>query len=75
MMSSPLNGFKNFERHSRKTQTGVWRLLNLGGYGSHLTYEFYEYAQKHRIELFTLPPHSTHFTQPLDVGCFQPYKT
>ena len=37
-----------------------------------LTYEFYEYAQKHRIELFRLPPHSTHLTQLLDVGCFQP---
>ena len=53
---------------------GVWRLLILDGYGSHLTYEFYEYAQQHHIELFRLPPHSTHLTQPLDVGCFQPFK-
>ncbi len=33
-----------------------------------------EYVQKHKIELFALPPHSIHLTQPLDVGCFQPYK-
>ena len=46
----------------------------MDGYGLHLTYKFYKYAQKHRIELFRLPPHSTHFTQPLDVGCFQPFK-
>ena len=65
---------QHFERDSRKTQIGVWRLLILDGYGSHLTYEFYEYAQKHKIELFALPPHSTHLTQPLDVGCFQSYK-
>ena len=26
------------------------------------------------IDLFILPPHSTHLTQPLDVGCFQPFK-
>ena len=59
---------QHFKRHSRKTQIGVY------GYGSHLTNEFYEYAQKHKIELFALLPHSTHLTQPLDVGCFQPYK-
>ena len=69
-----LQWLEHFEIHSRKSQVGVWRLLILDGYGSHLTYEFYEYAQKHRIELFRLPPHSTHLTQPLDVGCFQPFK-
>ena len=46
----------------------------LDGYGSYLNYEFYEYVQKHCIELFRLPLHSTHLTQPLDVGCFQPFK-
>ena len=69
-----LQWLEHFEIHSRKSQVGVWRLLILDGYGSHLTYEFYEYAQKHCIELFRLPPHSTHLTQPLDVGCFQPFK-
>lgn len=44
------------------------------GYGSHLTYEFWSYAKAHNIILFRLPPHSTHLTQPLDVGCFQPFK-
>ncbi len=46
----------------------------MDGYGSHLTYEFYDYAQKHCIELFCLPPHSTHLTKPLNVGCFQLHK-
>ena len=69
-----LRWLEHFEIHSRKSQVGVWRLLILDGYGSHLTYEFYEYAQNHRIELFRLPPHSTHLTHPLDVGCFQPFK-
>ena len=52
-----LQWLKHFEIHSRKSQVGVWRLLILDGYGSHLTYKFYEYAQKHYIELFRLPPH------------------
>ena len=84
LLSISLTGYSNdelalkwlqyFERHSRKTQMGVWRLLIIDGYGSHLTYEFYEYAQRHRIELFALPPHYTHLTQSLDAGCFQPYR-
>ena len=57
-----LQWLEHFEIHSRKSQEGVWRLLILDGYGSYLTYKFYEYAQKHCIELFRLPPHSTHLT-------------
>ena len=64
----------HFEEHSRIGQVGAWRLLIMDGYGSHLTFEFFTFAQEHKIELFRLPPHSTHLTQPLDVGCFQPYK-
>ncbi len=47
-----LQWLKYFKIHSRKSQVGVWRLLILDGYGSYLTYEFYEYAQQHHIELF-----------------------
>ena len=64
----------HFEKHSRVGQVGAWRLLILDGYGSHLTFEFFTFAQEHKIELFRLPLYSTHLTQPLDVGCFQPYK-
>ena len=49
-------------------------MLILDNYGLHLTYKFYEYAQKFKIELFALPTYSIHLTQPLDIGCFQPYK-
>ena len=46
----------------------------LDGYRLHLTYEFYEYEQKYKIEQFTLPPHFKYLTQPLDVAYFQPYQ-
>ena len=46
----------------------------LDGFGSHYTYKFHTFAQQMKIDLFVLPPHSTHITQPLDVGCFQPFK-
>jgi hypothetical protein len=46
----------------------------MDGYGSHLTYKLWEYARANNILMFKLPPHSTHLTQPLDVGVFQPMK-
>ena len=32
-------------------------------------------AEENNIELFCLPPHTTHRTQPLDVGVFGPLQT
>lgn len=46
----------------------------LDNYKLYLIYEFYKYAQKHKIELFALLLHSTNLTQPLNIGYFQPYK-
>lgn len=66
--------FEHFESHSRRFQLGAWRALILDGFGSHFTYEIWLLAQENKIALFVLPPHSTHITQPLDVGCFQPFK-
>lgn len=44
------------------------------GFGSHATIPFFELATANNIVLFRLLAHSTHLTQPLDVGVFQPYK-
>ena len=65
---------KHFEIHSRKIMKGEYRLLILDGYGSYLTWEFWDFADKNKIILFWFVAHSTHLTQPLDVGCFQPMK-
>ena len=32
-------------------------------------------AEKHNVVLFVLPPHTSHLTQPLDVGAFGPLKS
>ena len=49
-------------------------MLIFDGYGSHITQEFIEYCWENRIRPFLLPAHSTHLTQPLDVGVFQYFK-
>jgi hypothetical protein len=42
---------------------------------SHLTMDFIEYCDQHKILLAVLPPHATHTLQPLDVGMFGPLST
>jgi hypothetical protein len=55
-----------FDRYT-KQRSGRWRLLILDDHGSHVTMEFINYCDHHRILLIILPPHSTHTLQPLDV--------
>ncbi|THU76175.1 hypothetical protein K435DRAFT_632182, partial [Dendrothele bispora CBS 962.96] len=42
------------------------------GHNSHTTYHFCEFAEKHKIIILCLPPHTTHRLQPCDVGAFGP---
>ena len=46
------------------------RLLIVDGHNSHFSMDFLHFCQKNQIELFCLPPHTTHILQPLDVGLF-----
>ena len=49
-------------------------ILLMDGYSSHYCPEFIKRAAAEKIILFTLPPNTTHLTQPLDKGCFSPLK-
>ena len=48
-------------------------LLIYDGHGSHERYKILRLAKEHNIILFSLPPHTTHKLQPLDVGVFGPF--
>lgn len=65
---------RHFDKHSTKRQVRLYCLFIMDGYGLHLTYEFWSYAIEHKIILFRLPSHSTYLIQPLNIGCFQPFK-
>jgi DDE superfamily endonuclease/Tc5 transposase DNA-binding domain len=69
-----LEWLMHFDKITQRKTKGTFRLLILDGFSSHIEYDFVEYAQQHQIILFGLPPHTTHFLQPLDVVCFQPLK-
>jgi hypothetical protein len=58
-----------FIRHNIDNDPGlvVW-----DGHRSHETLPLIEIAIKENIHLFSLPSHTSHHTQPLDVGVFGP---
>ena len=50
-------------------------LLLMDGHSSHYSPDTIRYAAEQEVILFTLPPNTTHKTQPLDRACFGPLKT
>ena len=61
-----------FERETGRYARTGYRLLLVDGHSSHLTMDFINYCNDHKILLAVFPPHSTHTLQPLDVGMFKP---
>ncbi|XP_061166749.1 uncharacterized protein LOC133175653 [Saccostrea echinata] len=49
-------------------------LLIVDGHASHITLHLLEAAKTNDVEIFCLPPHTTHWTQPLDRSVFGPLK-
>ena len=66
--------WESFEPLTREKAVGKYRLLICDGHNSHITGTFIGHCMDHDILLFILPPHSSHLTQPLDVGVFRPLK-
>jgi len=69
-----LDYLKHFNKYTKQRRRGVWRLFIFDGHGSHLTYEFITMCWDNKIWPYSLPPHTSHILQPLDVVVFQPYK-
>lgn len=49
-------------------------LLIINGHGSHVTFKVIEQAQEFGLNMITLPSHTSHVLQPLNVSCFKPFK-
>lgn len=60
---------------AKLTNDMEYRLLILDGHCSHCTLKFLALAEKYRIIVLCLPPHTTHALQPCDVGAFGPLST
>ena len=70
-----LEWLKHFDKHTRMRVKGRKRLLLLDGHLSHQTVEFISYCADHDIIPLRMPPHTTNYLQPLDVGIFGPLAT
>ena len=51
-----------------------WHLLIIDGHNSHVTVDVVMKAMEVGLDLVTLPSHTSHRLQPLDVAVFAPYK-
>ena len=49
-------------------------LLLYDGSTTHINVPLINWAKDQNVILFVLPPHTSHFLQPMDVGCFGPLK-
>ena len=49
-------------------------LLILDGHKSHVTLEVLQKANAHGLDMVSLPSHTSHALQPLDISCFKPFK-
>ena len=65
---------KHFDKHTKTRTKGRYRMLVLDGHESHRSVPFEAFCKDHDIIPLCLPPHSSHLTQPLNVGVFGPLK-
>jgi len=63
-----------FEPATCEKAAREYRLLIFDGHDSHITGEFVAHCTENNIIPMILPPHSSHLTQPLNVGIFGPLK-
>ena len=67
---------KHFVKYAGVTDknSDLKTLVLYDGHKSHASLTLTNWAKDHNVILFVLPPHSSHLTQPLDLGVFGPLK-
>jgi hypothetical protein len=65
-----LEWIQHFNKHTIKRTMGKYRMLILDGHESHVSAEFEQYCKENNIIPISMPPHSSHLLQPLDVALF-----
>lgn len=64
---------EHFIKYSNSSLTSP-KLLILDNHKSHLSIRALDLAKRNGITLLTLPPHTSHKLQPLDITCYYPFK-
>ena len=63
---------RHFKKHVPTNDSPI--LVIFDGHRSHINITLKEWGVANNVAFFVLPPHTSHVTQPLDVGCFGPLK-
>lgn len=69
-----MDWIRHFHQHTDGRRMGAYRMIVLDGHESHQSAQFDEFCKEKNIITLCLPAHSSHLTQPLDVGCFSVLK-
>ncbi|KAF4490738.1 Pogo transposable element with ZNF domain [Colletotrichum fructicola Nara gc5] len=69
-----LDWIKHFDKHTKNRTKGVYRMLIIDGHESHLSAEFDDYCKQNNIITVSMPAHSSHLLQPLDIALYSPLK-
>lgn len=69
-----LEWIQHFDKYTAGRRQGGFRMIVLDGHESHLSAQFEDFCKEKNIITLCLPAHSSHLTQPLDVGCFSVLK-
>jgi hypothetical protein len=69
-----LEWIQHFDKHTKQRTKGGYRMLILDGRESHISAEFDQYCKDNNIISVSMPLHSSHLVQPLDVALYSPLK-
>ena len=75
LFSAWISHFIESVRRMSGVSTDQRHLLILDGHASHITLDVVQEARQAELDLLTLPSHTSHAMQPLDVSVFKPFKT
>ena len=65
-----LNGLSTSKSILQARSKRAYRMVILSGHESHHSADFETYCKEKNIIALCLPAHTSHLTQPLDIGCF-----
>ncbi|XP_046399922.1 uncharacterized protein LOC124166435 [Ischnura elegans] len=69
-----LDWLQHFKRFCKPTEDEPV-LLILDNHGSHISLDSYTFCRKNHIHILSIPPHTSHKIQPLDVSSYAPLKS
>lgn len=69
-----LDWLKHFKKIAKPSQEDPV-LLILDNHGSHISLPSYEFCRENYIHVLSIPPHTSHRLQPLDISFFGPLKS